>query len=214
MSAWSNISLAMQASSDGEWRWDPESVLPGEIVLMPSYRFAKLHTVIEPEGTRIFVDCIDGSLLCKHGELGTSIGTWMHLERAAQREKKPLPSRPSICDCTSTHGLHMKKPDTSGTEGCCVPASVPASLFDHLCAMNTTSILVQGREARQLPSTTGDRATFLTSDGRTICRHGRLRKSLMRMRQRGKTGCACEPAGLPRRCGLAKIALGASRKDS
>ena len=52
--------------TDGAWSWDPERVAPGEVVLMPSYRFATLNTVIESEGTRIFADCTDGSLLCKH----------------------------------------------------------------------------------------------------------------------------------------------------
>ena len=51
------IAIAEAAPSrehpEGVWSWDPERVAPGEVVLMPSYRFATLHTVIEPEGTRV-----------------------------------------------------------------------------------------------------------------------------------------------------------------
>lgn len=196
----------MLASTDGTWSWDPERVAPGEVVLMPSYRIATLHTVIEPEGTRIFADCSDGSLLCKHGELGTTISTWTYLEQVARREGKPLPPRPSMCDCTSTNFLHRKKAKPMEAN------RVPASLFDHLGTMDTARILVAGGEARQLPFTTGDQMTFLTSDGRTICRHGRLRLSLNRMRQKeGKRPkCACMPMGMPRRAALTCIPLGQS----
>ena len=190
--------------TDGAWSWDPERVAPGEVVLMPSYRFATLNTVIESEGTRIFADCTDGSLLCKHGELGTSIGTWNYLEKVARAEGVPPPPRPSICDCTSTNFLHKKKAEPLEA------SRMPTSLFDHLGTMDTNRILVAGVEARQLPFATGDRATFLTSDGRTICRHGRLRASLIRMRAvEGKVQkCACTPTGLPRRSALKCIALG------
>ena len=177
----------------GTWNWNPECVQRGEVVLTPSFRLAELHTVIEPEGTRIFANCIDGALLCKHGELGTSVGTWNHLEQVARREGKPLPARPSICDCTSTAGLNRKRRPPVGN------GSLPASLFEHLCAMDTASILFAGREARLLPFTSGEQAAFLTSDGRIICRHGRLRSSLVRRRQRGSARCTCMPTGMPSR---------------
>ena len=85
---------AMQWSPEGEWSWHPEHVKVGEVVLGPTYRFMKLDTVIEADDVRIFVDCASGARLCKHGELGTSIQTWRHLEAAAEREGKPPPSRP------------------------------------------------------------------------------------------------------------------------
>ena len=185
----------MQASDDGVWSWNPERVQPGEVVLTPSYRFAELNTIIEPEGTRVFADCIDGALLCKHGELGTSVATWNHLEQVARREGRPPPPRPSLCDCTSTTGLNKKRSSRPPPEA----SRLPASLFDHLCAMGTARILIAGREARQLPFTSGEQAAFLTSEGRIICRHGRLRSSLVRMRQRGRTRCTCAPKGFPKR---------------
>jgi len=198
----------MLATTDGAWSWDPERVAPGEVVLMPSYRLATLHTAIVPEGTWVFADCTDGKLLCKHGELGTSIGTWNQHEKVARTQGKPPPPRPSMCDCTTTNYLNKKKADP-------VEASrVPPSLFDHLGTMNGVHILVAGAEARQLPFTSGDQATFLTSDGRTICRHGRLRASLIRMRAiEGKvTMCACAPKGLPKKSMLKLkcVALGRS----
>ena len=186
----------MHASADGEWSWEPERVQPEQVVLSPTFRPMRLHTIIEPEGTRIFVDVNDGSLLCRHGELGSTINTWRQLEKAAEREGRSPPPRPSICDCQSATGLAGKRDRAlTPSNGTAVP-----TLFDHLVQMDAPSILVRGLKARQLPFTSGEEATFLTPDGRIICRHGRLRSSLISYRQHGKQAlCGCMPRGFPQR---------------
>ena len=189
----------MQANDDGTWRWDPSSAKRGEVTLTPTYRLVQPYTVVESEGTTVFVDCIDGSLLCKHGELGTTIGTWIQLERVAKREGKMPPPRRSMCDCTSASGLG-KKIDPP-------PAHLAqTSLFDHLCSMGTKSILVGGKEARQLPYIgDGKEAAFLTPTGHIVCRHGLLRSSLLRMERRGmRRRCDCMPRGVPNRASLGR----------
>lgn len=196
----------MRASEDGKWSWDPESVKPGEVVLAPTLRYVKLHTVVEPEGTRIFADCADGALLCKHGELGSSIGTWCQLEKVAEREGRPTPPRPShLCDCKSTSGL-IRKPDSALAE----PDRIPPTLYGHLCATEgIPTILVNGIRAPQLPFTSGEQAAFLTPDGRIICRHGRLRTSLIHMKRHGRHArCDCMPRGLPHRSSRITLKLG------
>ena len=197
----------MHLSADGEWQWDPESVKPGEVVLGPSFRTMTPYTATE--GVRVFVDVHDGSLLCKHGELGSTIGTWLQLERAARREGRTPPPRSSICDCQSAHGLQTKQAKEANRAQATSKAEIaPAtgageahtSLFGHLEALNTPSILVRGQKAHQLPFTSSEHSTFLRSDGRTMCRHGRLRTSLLRMKQRGRPAhCGCQPKGLPYR---------------
>lgn len=184
----------MNVGEDGEWLWEPERVMPGEIVLGPTYRLMMLHTATDE--TRVFVDCANGSRLCKHGELGSSIGTWVHLEQTARREGRPPPPRPSICDCESAAGLFKVKGGTPTIEA----SVMPKSLFEHLDAVETPSVLVGGLHARQLPFTSGDQAAFLRRDGRIICRHGRFRSSLLRMKQAGKPSrCGCMPKAIPHR---------------
>ena len=200
--------LAMRLTNDGTWSWEPESVEPGTTVLAPTYRFVRPYTIVEPDGARIFIDVTDGSLLCKHGELGSTVSTWCQAEKIAAREGRPPPTRPSICDCQNANGLFTKQKNASPPTA--AESTVPASIFDHLVAIDTPSVLVAGREARQLPFTSGDQASFLTPDGRIICRHGRLRSSLLRMKQRGSQArCQCMPRGIPqRRCIDVKLGRG------
>ena len=193
--------LAMRLTNDGTLSWEPESVEPGTTVLAPTYRFVRPYTIVEPDGARIFIDVTDGSLLCKHGELGNTVSTWCQAEKIAAREGRPPPTRPSICDCQNANGLFTKQKNASPPTP--AESKVPASIFDHLVAIDTPSVLVAGREARQLPFTSGDQASFLTPDGRIICRHGRLRSSLLRMKQRGSPArCQCMPRGITHRRGV------------
>ena len=75
--------------------------------------------------------------------------------------------------------------------------------------MGTPTILVEGQKACQLPLTSGNQAAFLTAKGRIICRHGRLRSSLLHMRRHGRrTRCDCTPQGFPHRSSLANLKLG------
>ena len=115
----------MHLSADGEWQWDPESVKPGEVVLGPSFRTMTPYTATE--GVRVFVDVHDGSLLCKHGELGSTIGTWLQLERApgAREDAAPalkhlrLPIGPWAADQASQGG----QPGPGNEQGGDAPAT-------------------------------------------------------------------------------------------
>ena len=187
----------MQMSSDGAWSWHPEHVKIGQVVLGPTYRLMKLDTVIEAEDVRIFVDCASGARLCKHGELGTTISTWKTLEAAAVRDGKPPPVRKSICDCTSTWGLNKKV----GVTRLEMEQPTVQRIQEHLAELDTPKIIVEGHEARQLPFSSGDAAAFLRSDdGRLVCRHGRLRASLLHMKTAGHHArCSCMPMGFPMR---------------
>ena len=200
---------AMQRSPEGEWSWHPEHVKVGEVVLGPTYRFMKLDTFIESDGVRIFVDCASGARLCKHGELGTSIQTWRHLEAAAEREGKPPPSRPSICDCVSTCGLNKRATP-------CAEEIPEQTLYEHLVQLGTPRIVVEGREARQLPFTSGECASFLRGvDGRIVCRHGRLRASLMHMRAAGnRARCSCMPSNFPTRLATRELTAPEKRNSA
>jgi hypothetical protein len=187
----------MQMSSDGAWSWHPEHVKIGQVVLGPTYRLMKLDTVIEADDIRIFVDCASGARLCRHGELGTTISTWKTLEAAAARDGKPAPERKSICDCTSTWGLN-KKVVVTRLEG---EQATAQRIQEHLAELDTPKIIVEGCEARQLPFSSGEAAAFLRSeDGRIVCRHGRLRASLLHMKTAGHHArCSCMPMGFPMR---------------
>jgi hypothetical protein len=186
----------MEIGEHGEWLWNPERVEPGAAVLGPTYRLMMLDTAID--GTRVFVDCADGSRLCRHGELASTISTWNLLEQAARREGRKPPPRPSVCDCTSSMGLYKAK---KGVPPAIEEASSPPkSLFEHLRAAKTPSILVGGCQAQQMPFTSGEQAAFLRQDGRVICKHGRLRSSLLRMKQAGRHArCECMPKSFPHR---------------
>ena len=72
---------------------------------------------------------------------------------------------------------------------------------EHLAELDTPRIIVEGREARQLPFSSGDAAAFLRSeDGRIVCRHVRLRASLLHMKAAGHHArCSCMPMGFPMR---------------
>jgi hypothetical protein len=197
MTAHDTTHCPMQMSSDGAWSWHPEHIKIGQVVLGPTYRLMKLDTVIEADDIRIFVDCASGARLCKHGELGTTISNWKTQEAAAARDGKPPPERKSICDCTSTWGLN-KKVDVTHLEG---GQPTAQRIQEHLAELHTPMIIVEGREARQLPFSSGEAAAFLRSeDGRIVCRHGRLRASLLHMKTAGHHArCSCMPMGFPMR---------------
>lgn len=202
----------MQMSSDGAWSWHPEHVKMGQAVLGPTYRLMKLDTVIEVDDVRIFVDCTSGARLCKHGELGTTISTWKTLAAAAVRDGKPPPERKSICDCTSTWGLN-KKVDVARID---VEQPTIQRIFWHLAELDTPKIIVEGHEARQLPFSSGDAAAFLRSDdGRIVCRHGRLRASLLHMKTAGHHArCSCMPMGFPMRKATRALSAPEKRKSA
>ena len=182
----------------GAWageRWDASTVEKGQLVLMPTMRFAVLHTE-EADGRRTFITPDGSCLLCCHGEKGSTVGTWCQEEKVASQSGVPPKPRKSCCDCQTARGLFSQEialpPGTP---------PVPESIFDYLVNIDAPSIMAKGREARQLPYTSGDQATFLTSFGALVCRHGKRRNTLMDAR-RGKSSppkCSCTPVAFPTR---------------
>ena len=128
---------------------------------------------------------------------------------AAEREGKPPPSRPSICDCVSTCGLNKRATP-------CAEEIPEQTLYEHLVQLGTPRIVVEGREARQLPFTSGECASFLRGvDGRIVCRHGRLRASLMHMRAAGnRARCSCMPSNFPTRLATRELTAPEKRNSA
>ena len=191
--------------SKGDWsgaHWDAAAVKPGQLVLMPTFRFARLYRT-EADGRRTFVAADGSCLLCEHGEKASTIATWCYEERAAQRDRIEPKKRSGICDCTTARGLFMKQ---AGLATDNEPLVMPASLFDHLVAIGAPSILVKGREARRLPYTSGERTTYLTSFGQLVCRHGRKRSTLTDRRR--AAACSCTPVTFPNRSALIGVRIG------
>jgi len=184
--------------------WDPSRVEPGQLVLMPSMRFGLLHS-IQPDGKRFFIAADGSCMLCAHGEKGSTVATWCLEEQAARRNGVVPKKRSSVCDCQTACGLFMKRPEMP--RGAPPP---PASLFDHLCAIDAPTIVVKGREARRLPFSTGEQTTFLTSFGDLVCQHGKGRSWLLDKRRPSSSpgACSCKPVAFPQRTSLVGMQLG------
>ena len=180
--------------------WDAWRAKAGELTLMPTFRFAQPHSVAS-DGRRIFVTN-DGTLLCPHGEKASTICTWVHQEKVAERQGVAPPPRGSICDCISSQGLHKAVAPPA-------PLALPESLFDHLCAMGMPAITVHGRPARRVPFTKGERTAYLTTMGDLVCPHGRKRETLADKRWIAKgRACTCAPSAFPIRSALKGVRLG------
>jgi hypothetical protein len=195
------MGAAACGEGDGTLRATDDS--SGGLVLLPSFRFARPHS--ELNGRRIFITS-GGDLVCEHGELPSTISTWLQREKAAERSGHSPPPRASICDCRTSKGLN-----SAGSPG--QAAKPPKSLFDHLCSLEMPTITVHGREARQVPFTHGNQTTFLTTMGDLVCRHGRKRQTLGN--KRWKEGavskgiaCSCAPPPFPFRKSLVGVRLG------
>jgi len=101
----------------------------------PSLRLATFSH-LNKNGDEIFVDSDLQTKLCKHGETGSTIRTWLHAEARARAAGEPPPERPSVCDCTSTHGLQLKV-DTR-------PPPPPPCVYDALAAAGVETLAVDG----------------------------------------------------------------------
>ena len=86
--------------------WTQSDVDSGKWIVLPSMRVGRLHHVCE--GRPVFVTTA-GALVCKHGELSSSICSWISTEqRCTQQGEKP-PARNSVCDCENSDGLNWTK---------------------------------------------------------------------------------------------------------
>ena len=95
----------------------------GKWLLTPSLRVATFSHV-NKRGHEVLVESDGKTKLCRHGEMGSSIRTWVLAETRARAEGLPLPARNSPCDCCQTLGLQSKV-DTR-------PPTPPPSVYDLL----------------------------------------------------------------------------------
>ena len=139
------------------------------------------------------------SKLCRHGELSSSIRTWVQIEAKARAEGAEPFKRPSTCNCIVTHGLQ----NHTRTR---LP-SPPPCMYDVL-ASNEAKELDVGEvgPALQLPG----RSVYLAPSGTFFCQHKtrlvpitKAARPYIFKAERGK--CHCSLA-LPRRA--AKLPLG------
>lgn len=168
------------------------TIVMGKWRLTPSLRVATFSHY-NKRGDEVLVESDGRTKLCRHGEAGSSIRTWVLAEARARAEGRPPPPRNSPCDCCQTLGLQ----NTIDTR----PPSPPPSVYDLLATDDGEAIaLPQGEgKAYRLGNYNG----YLGADGGIYCRHGhRLRTRTHASRPcvlTAPTGvCECRVA-LPRR---------------
>ena len=111
-------------------------------------------------GEDVLVETDLKSKLCRHGELSSSIRTWVQIEAKARAEGAEPFKRPSTCNCIVTHGLQ----NHTRTR---LP-SPPPCMYDVL-ASNEAKELDVGEvgPALQLPG----RSVYLAPSGTFFCQH-------------------------------------------
>jgi hypothetical protein len=133
----------------------------GKWQLTPSLRVAKFSHV-NKRGEEVLVESDGKTKLCRHGETGSTIRTWLFMEARARVDGKPPPPRNSTCDCTQTFGLQT----TIDTR----PLVSPPSVYDLLTSMGGEAIPVDsGGKAFRL----GVYDAYLDASGSVHCQHGK-----------------------------------------
>ena len=126
-------------------------------VLTPSLRVATFSH-LNKLGEEVLVETDLQTKLCRHGETGSTIRTWLQAEARALADGKDPPARNSICDCIHGHGLQNK----TSTR----PSTPPASVYDVLVSGEAKPLDIGEPEpAYQL----GDRDVFLAASGTLYC---------------------------------------------
>ena len=115
--------------------WSDSDVKAGKWIILPTTRVAKLHHLC---GERKVFITTDGKLVCEHGEVSSSICSWISTERRAEAAGVKPPPRNSVCDCANTDGLHwtkeMPKPLTN-------PNPPATTLFGVLKELETSKVV-------------------------------------------------------------------------
>ena len=151
-------------------------------------------------GEDVLVETDLKTKLCRHGELSSSIRTWVQLEAKASAEGVEPFKRPSACDCVVTHGLQ----NHTRTR----PPSPPACMYDVLASNESKELDVGETKgpALQLPG----RAVYLAPSGTFFCQHKtglapitKAARPYVFKAEKGKCHCSLT---LPRRA--AKLRLG------
>ena len=125
--------------------------------LTPSLRVATFSHM-NKFGDEVLVETDLQTKLCRHGETGSTIRTWLQAESRARADGKDPPPRNSICDCKHVHGLQNKT--------FTLPTTPPQSVYDVLVSAEAKPLDVGETEpAYQL----GDRDVFLAASGTLFC---------------------------------------------
>ena len=128
--------------------------------LLPNMRLGTFSHYTS-DNNRVFAT-LDGSCVCRHGEVGGTIRAWITHEKG-----RPL-VRWSTCTCTGTHGLTRKlKPEE-------LPPK-PGSYFEMLQAADATRLELESEPdvvALAMPLRCEDGPASLAGDGRFFCSHG------------------------------------------
>ena len=183
--------------------WTDDDVKGGKWIVMPNQRVARFHHFCDDR--KVFITP-EGKLVCEHGEVSSSICSWLSSEQRTKQEGSSPPTRKSVCDCQNTDGLHFTKEMPAPLFSLTPPAD---TLFGMLTALGTHKATIRGHDLRHVPHTAGKEARFVSEKGVFCCRHGHSLKTL-RMMQAGEKrnfrggGCDCCPKTPPRRVGLMK----------
>ena len=111
-------------------------------------------------GEDVLVETDLKTKLCRHGELSSSIRTWVQIEAKARAEGAEPFKRPSTCNCIVTHGLQ----NHTRTR----PPSPPSCMYDVL-ASNEAKELDVGEVGPALQLT--GRSVYLAPSGTFFCQH-------------------------------------------
>ena len=134
----------------------------GKWKLTPSLRVAKFSH-LNKRGDVVLVESDGKTKLCRHGETGSTIRTWLLAEAKARAEGKPMPPRNSKCDCIQTVGLQS----TVNTRP--LALAPPPSVYDLLVNGGFEAMVTEGGgKAYRL----GNHDAYVDSDGRIHCKHG------------------------------------------
>ena len=111
-------------------------------------------------GEDVLVETDLKTKLCRHGELSSSIRTWVQIEAKARAEGAEPFKRPSACNCIVTHGLQNQ------TRTRLPPP--PTCMYDVL-ASNEAKELDVGEVGPALQLT--GRSVYLAPSGTFFCQH-------------------------------------------
>ena len=111
-------------------------------------------------GEDVLVETDLKTKLCRHGELSSSIRSWVQMEAKARAAGAEPFRRPSACNCIVTHGLQ----NHTRTR----PPSPPSCMYDVL-ASNEAKELGVGEVGPALQLT--GRSVYLAPSGTFFCQH-------------------------------------------
>ena len=187
--------------------WSEADVQAGKWIMLPNMRGAKLHHVCNGRKVKVFITT-DAKLVCEHGEVSSSICSWLSTEQRFKSAGMEPPPRNSVCDCANTDGLHWTKEMPKPLVALDPPAD---TLFDMLNALDTYKVVVRGHGLRHVPHTKGTAALFASEKGGLLCcRHGHS-LNVLRAIHEGKTKkfrggvCNCCVKKPAHRIGLLKL---------